>query len=92
MVARLSLIEKDMSEGAEIIDEIYAVIINSDDGGSDAVIAAEAIAQLIVAGHDIPPSYFDGAAFDHTITTAGLLSTDEDMLYYRGNAVGRVIA
>ena len=92
MVARLTLIEKDMAEGSEIIDEIYAVLINADDGDTDADIAGFAIASLIVAGHDIPPTYFDGATQTHTITAGGLLAADEDILYFRGNAVGREIA
>jgi hypothetical protein len=92
MVARLTLIEKDMAEGSDVIDEIYGVLINSDDGGSDLVIAAEAIAGLIVAGHDIPDTYFTGATFTHTITAGGLLAADEDLLYFRGNGVGQNIA
>lgn len=91
MVARLTLIEKDLSEGSEIINGVYAILINADDGDTDAVIIAEAIASAAVLGHALPDDYFDNGTITHTITAGGLLAADEDSLIF-GPTLEREIA
>lgn len=62
-----------------IVDGIHAVLINSDDGGTNATIIAEAEAQVVAAGHDIPSGYFDTVT-DIDDLTSGPLKDDEDTM------------
>ena len=56
MVEELVLVRKDVSRGAEIVDGIYAVLINTDDGDTEAVIRLEAVTACNLGGqHDVIP-------------------------------------
>jgi hypothetical protein len=92
MVEELTLIQKSNVGGEEVIDGIYAVLINADDAQTDAQTAAEAVAQLIAAGHPVPDTYFDGGTYTNAMQdlTAGPMGDDLDMLYFRGDGVGAV--
>lgn len=74
MAASMVLITKSNPEQPEkrLINGIHAVVINTDDAGSDAVMIAEAEAVLVANGHPVPSGYFD------TVTKLADLGTDED--------------
>ncbi len=73
------------------IDDIHACLINSDDGGSDADIIAEAIAQAVVAGHPLPAGYFDTVEDVGDLTT-GKMPTDEDTIVILRRGTTEIIA
>jgi len=81
MAEALYLVTKANAQhgGETIINGIHAVLINSDDGGTDAQIIAEAEAQVVAGGHPIPSGYFDTVAAVGDLTS-GPLPTDEDTL------------
>lgn len=89
MAEELVLIRKDVTEGAEIIDGIYAVLINTDDGDTEAVIRTEAITAInLNAQHDLPANYFDGSTIANNLITvamqsmAGPMNDDLDALIF----------
>lgn len=61
-----------------IIDGIHCVLINSDDGGTDAEIIAEAEAQVQTL-HPVPDGYFDTVTAIGDLT-AGPLKDDTDTM------------
>ncbi len=76
MAAAIWTVRKLVSNKIDIVDGIETVMINDDDGDTEAVVLADTHAAVIAAGHQIPPAgYFDTA--DLTLTD---MSTDEDML------------
>lgn len=78
MAEALYLIKRDEAPGEKIIDGVFAVVINSDDAGSDAQKRAEAIAQANAAGHALPANYFDNSTPILLSTASGELADDED--------------
>lgn len=60
-----------------LIDGITHAIINSDDGGTDAQIISEAVAQAVAAGIPLPTGYFDTVV---DLSTSGLLDADTDCI------------
>ena len=85
----LTIAESD-SPNKQIVDEIYACLVNSDDGGSDAVKIAEAEA-VIQAAHAIPDGYFDTVQLIGP-ETGGVMDTDEDVILLRGRGKTEFIA
>lgn len=76
MAAAVWTVRKLPSNKIDIVNGIETVIVNNDDGDSEATVLADTHAAVIAAGYPIPPSgYFDSA--DLTLTD---MSTDEDML------------
>jgi hypothetical protein len=73
------------------IDDIRGAIVNADDGGSDAVTIAEAIATAVAAGHPLPDGYFDTVEL-LGLPTGGIMDTDEDAIILTRRGDTRVIA
>lgn len=81
MAEALYLVTKASADSPQqdIVNGIHAVLINSDDGGADADIIAEAVAQVVAGGHAVPDSYFDTVTAIADLTS-GPLPTDEDVM------------
>jgi len=82
MAKALYLITTDHGVGDNVINGIFAVLINSDNGGSDAQKRLEARAQVLAAGvvaDALPTTYFDqGRILDVGDLTGGALEDDTD--------------
>ena len=93
MAAQIYLLTKANADvpSATYIDDIHACIINSDDGGADAVKIAEAEALIRTAGHPVPDPYFDTVQLLGP-PTAGIMTTDEDMILILRRGTTEVIA
>lgn len=63
-----------------LIDGITHCIVNSDDGGADAVKIAEAVASAVSIGIPLPTGYFDTVELLGP-PTAGIMTTDEDAIF-----------
>lgn len=93
MAAQIYLISKAESQKPvrKLIDQVHAVIVNSDDGGSDAVKIAEAIASANALGFKLPSGYFDTVELLGP-PTAGIMTTDEDIIVLTDRGTTRAIA
>jgi len=83
MAEALYLVTKSASNdpSATLIDGIHAVLINSDDGGSDAQIITEAETAVQGHGHAIPDGYFDTVSAVGDLTS-GPLPDDTDIMIF----------
>lgn len=59
MAEALYLLLRDLATGEKRVNGAHAVLINKDDGQTDAQIRASAIAQANAAGFALPLTYFD---------------------------------
>ncbi len=93
MVAQIYLITRASSDKPNLtnVDDIHACIINSDDGGADSVKIAEAEAVVQGLGHPIPGGYFDTVQLLGP-PTAGIMTTDEDLILLLRRTKEEVIA
>lgn len=93
MAAQVYLVTKANADkpSLTIIDDIHAALINSDDGGSDAVKIAELEAVIQANGHPIPSGYFDTVQLIGP-PTAGVMTTDEDVILILRRTKTEVIA
>lgn len=93
MAAQIYLISKAESQKPvrALIDQVHAVIANSDDGGTDAVIIAEAVASAQALGFNLPADYFDTVEILGP-PTAGIMTTDEDIIVLTDRSQARQIA
>jgi len=74
------------------IDDVHIAIVNSDDGGADAVKIAEAEAAIIGAGIPLNPQpYFDTVELLGP-PTAGIMTTDEDTIVFTRRGRVEIIA
>jgi len=85
MVAAVYILRKDGNQAT--VDGIVGAIVNADDGGSEAVTIAEAIATAQAAGHALPDGYFTSA-----LATLTDLGTDEDAVFFTDRGRTEVIA
>lgn len=83
MAAALYLVSKGTPESPEntIIDGIHAMVVNADDGGSDATTIAEAVATAVAEGHQLPSGYFDTVQL-LGVPTGGIIATDEEAVIF----------
>ena len=73
MAEELVLIRKDVSEGAEVHDGVYAVLINVDDALTDAQIRTAAVTAVNLGNqHDIPANYFDESSIANDLITVAM--------------------
>lgn len=75
MVAAVWIVRKLVNNKQDIIDGIETVVVNNDDGDSEAVTLAAVEAALVALGHPVPSGYFDSA--DLALTD---MSTDMDLI------------
>lgn len=59
MAEALYLLFRDPTPGEQRVDGAFAVLINKDDGQTDAQIRASAVAQMVAAGFQVETDYFD---------------------------------
>lgn len=83
MAAALYLVSKGSPENPDntIINGVHAMVVNADDGGSDAVIIAEAEATAVAQGHPLPSGYFDTVQL-LGVPTGGIIATDEEAVIF----------
>ncbi len=93
MAAQIYLITKvDAVDPVQTyVNDIYACLINSDDGSADAVKIAEAEAVIQGLGHPIPDGYLDTVELVGP-PTAGIMTTDEDVILFLRRSTDRAIA
>lgn len=89
MAEELVLIRKDLSEGAEVYDGVYAILINLDDALDDAAIQAAAVVAVNLSDqHNIPDNYFEESTIANDLITvamqnmAGPMNDDLDALIF----------
>lgn len=94
MAAQLYLVSKAPAEGQNLVNGVRYVLINSDDGGGDSQVIAEAVAACNTAypkdsdGSDaFPADYFDTV---EAVSTTQLLDSDEDAIVFPGTETGAV--
>ena len=71
--------EDSGTTGQSFINNVCAMVMNSDDGNTDDQIRAQAVTQAVAAGHPLPSNYFDTG--DVTLISdlvAGPLKDDGD--------------
>lgn len=91
MAEALFLVERTVPENMNDRDGIRAVIINNDDGDTDAQVIAAAIAAVNAAlpadadvpDDKLPAGYFDTVNEISDLVTAGSLRTDQDFLCFK---------
>lgn len=93
MAAAIYLITKAESEKPvyKSVNDVHAMIVNADDGDSDAVKIAEAIASAVTLGHKLPAGYFDTVE-KLGVETGGIITTDEDAIVILRRGTDRAIA
>ncbi len=93
MAAQIYLVTKAQSQQPEqtLIDGIYAMLINADDGSSDAVNIAEAVATAVAAGHPLHSGYFDTIQLIGP-PTLGIMTTNEDAILFLPRSKVEIIA
>ncbi len=93
MAAAIYLVTRAGAESPEtmIINDLWAMIINADDGDADAVKIAEAVATAVAAGHPLPTGYFDTVQ-KLGVETGGIMDTDEDAIILLRRSKTEVIA
>lgn len=80
MAEALYLVTKDSDSPQQpFINGIHAVLINKDDGQTDAQIIASAVAQCVAGGHTLTGGYFDTVTAVGDLTS-GPLPTDVDAM------------
>ena len=89
MAEELVLIRKDMSEGAEVIDGVYACMQNIDDALTEPQIRTAMITAINLLGHDLPANYFDQSTIANGFitvawqnVTTGPMDTDLDTVVF----------
>lgn len=60
-----------------LVNGVYAVVINKDDGQTNPQIIADAVAQLRIGGHAVPSNYFDTVTLISDLTS-GTLKDNKD--------------
>jgi len=86
MAEALYLVERTSAVNGNDIDEVRAVLINNDDGDTDAAIITAAIAACNTASGStgkFPAGYFDTVNKVSDLATAGDLRTDGDFIAFR---------
>lgn len=73
------------------INDVHAMIVNADDGDSDAVIIAEAITAGVALGHKLPDGYFNTVE-QLGVPTSGIMTTDLDAIVLLRRGTDREIA
>jgi hypothetical protein len=93
MAAAIYLVTKAESEKPvyKSINDVHAMIVNADDGGSDADTIAEAIAAAVGLGHKLPDGYFDTVE-KLGVETGGIITTDLDAIVLLRRGTDREIA
>jgi len=92
MAEGLHLVEKTTGPGNQLINNVSAVIINSDDGKTTAQIIADAVALCNSlhlspdAGDPYPTGYFDTVNLVSDLVTSGDFRTDQDGIIF--NTIG----
>jgi len=83
MAERLVLVTKATGGtlGQTIIDGVTALLLNADDGQSNAVTIQEAVDQCRVGGIPLPNGYFDTVAAIADLTS-GALKDDKDCMIF----------
>lgn len=81
MAAQIYLITKAGAENPALtsVDDIHAVIMNQDDGGTTAVRMAAATTAVEALGHPVGGTYFDTEQLLGP-PTAGIMTTDLDTI------------
>ena len=79
MAEALYLVTKAPSAGRTLVNNVHAVLINKDDGQTDAQIIADAVAQCVAGGHPLPTGYFDVVSKVSDLA-AGALKDNKDCL------------
>lgn len=93
MAAQLYLVQKANADSPSetVINDLHCMIINADDGSTDAVNIAEAVATAREAGHPIPDGYFDTIQ-QIGAPTGGIMDTNEDAIIILRRTTTEVIA
>lgn len=93
MAAGIFLVTKSGAEQPDntIINDLHVMVVNADDGDSDAVIIAEAITVAVAAGHPIQSGYFNTVE-QLGAPTGGIMTTDLDAIILLRRTSTQVIA
>lgn len=97
MAEALFLVERTAQTDNNVRDAIKTVVINSDDGKTDAQIIADAVAAVNAAlpadadaaSNKLPDGYFDTVSTLSDLTS-GPLATDQDFMTFGGDIVAEV--
>ena len=83
MAEGLWLVTKKIHGGDTLVDGVYAMLINDDDGTSEANVLLNAIAQFNgeTGASVLPAGYFDAAVLISDLT-AGALKDDNDFYVF----------
>jgi hypothetical protein len=93
MAAQIYLVTKSGADApsSTLINGIFAMIVNADDGSAASVTIAEAIATANAKGHPLHDGYFDTVE-KLGPPTGGIMTTDEDALIFVNRGIVRDIA
>ena len=86
MAEAIYLVTRRHNLGQGLVNGLFAAVVNSDDGGSDAVKLAEADARAVAAGHAITSPYFD-TVVGVIGTSTGLVADDTDAILFSGQGI-----
>lgn len=82
MAEALYLVERTTAVDGNDVDGIRSVLINNDDGDSDALIITAAESAVNTAGGALPAGYFDTVNKVSDLVTAGDLRTAQDFIAF----------
>lgn len=82
MAEGLYLVERTGIQDMNDVDAIRAVLINNDDGDTDAEIITAAELAVNTAGGNLPAGYFDTVNLVSDLVTTGDLRTAQDFIAF----------